>query len=637
MWIRSLAMCDAACGGKANGLARLMGAGLKVPEGFAIVDEAFRVAAGLGEVALTDAGHAFAEAAARIETAELPRDLVEEVEAAARGLGPQLAVRSSASIEDGERGAAAGVFASKAGVTLAELWPAIRAVWTSALTPLVASYARGREVRIAVIVQRFVEGERAVMYTRPPGEPARDEVWIQRGGAIGKHPRFALAERIEHAIAAPHGADVELVLASTERSSTSHANQLVALDDAWIVQARPIVHPVVKPRVTPPPSILAILDDGRRWTWDIAHNPDPLSPAQASLVEAVERAGLAPWSLRVCGGYLYSATKPSTGHAANANEPALVAKRVHDIELRLATILAQPAASIADAIARYLAFYTVWANELSPLVAAVRSSEVVPRGHRPSAVEATLLAAARGEITEVIALERLGVLAPAWDVAVPTYAEQPQLVRDAIARARAIVNPPVATTTDGLADLAERDDLWFAKAQWLVRRAILERAKVLGIAAEDAFAFALDELATEISSIIAQRRAIAQRTAASRAAAWAMPIVVGGEPPATGPALHGVGGGPPVTGRVRRFATLASTISVGAGDIVVARAITPALAVLVVGCAAIVSETGGLLDHGAALARELGITYVVGCRDAWTLLSDGMLVSVDGDRGVVTS
>jgi phosphohistidine swiveling domain-containing protein len=85
-----------------------------------------------------------------------------------------------------------------------------------------------------------------------------------------------------------------------------------------------------------------------------------------------------------------------------------------------------------------------------------------------------------------------------------------------------------------------------------------------------------------------------------------------------------------------RFGSLASAIAVGAGDVVVTRAVTPALAVLVAGCAALVSETGGLLDHGAALARELGIPCVVGCRDAWARLADGMLVTVDGAAGIVT-
>ena len=117
-----------------------------------------------------------------------------------------------------------------------------------------------------------------------------------------------------------------------------------------------------------------------------------------------------------------------------------------------------------------------------------------------------------------------------------------------------------------------------------------------------------------------------------------MPLVVGGgAAELRRAALRGVGTGPRVTGRVVRFASLASAIAVGAGDVVVTRAVTPALAVLVAGCAALVSETGGLLDHGAALARELGIPCVVGCRDAWSLLADGMLVTVDGDGGPMTA
>ena len=85
-----------------------------------------------------------------------------------------------------------------------------------------------------------------------------------------------------------------------------------------------------------------------------------------------------------------------------------------------------------------------------------------------------------------------------------------------------------------------------------------------------------------------------------------------------------------------RFASLASAVAVGAGDVVVTRAVTPALAVLVAGCAALVSETGGLLDHGTTLTHKLNITCVVGCRDAWTQLGDGTVVTVDGDAGTVT-
>ena len=165
---------------------------------------------------------------------------------------------------------------------------------------------------------------------------------------------------------------------------------------------------------------------------------------------------------------------------------------------------------------------------------------------------------------------------------------------------------------------------------------MIARAAQLGIDPDDAFWIPLEDLEqNHLDPDDVRRRASAARNAASRASQWAVPRTVGGpvEPPAI--ALRGIGTGSRVTGRIVRLATLASTVAIGSGDIVVTRAVTPALAVAVIGCAALVSETGGLLDHGASLARELGIPCVVGCHDAWSLLTDGMVVTVDGDAGSV--
>jgi pyruvate,water dikinase len=608
MWLHDLRDADASCGGKAVGLARLIAAGLPVPPGFVLDDRAFRAVAGTIDVGAPDqVGHALEAAARRVETAELPRELVDDVERRAAALGDRVMVRSSATIEDGSAGAAAGVFSSRAAVPIADIWPAIRAVWASALTPLAAAYARRRggtiEIAIGVIVQRFVEGERVTVYTRPPGDPARDELLVQRGDRLERAPRATRAElvRAEAAIGAvATGADLELVAGS-------------------IVQARPIVHASPHVLAPAPPAVTAALGDGRVWTWDVAHNPDPLSIAQQELVARVAEAGT--HSLRVCAGYLYSSPR---SHPAPARTAA-------EVEAELEQLVADPPLDVPTALDRYAAFYRVWAGELAPLVAAARPQ--TPSA-RPSAVEATLLAAARGDLSEHAAIARLGVLAPAWDVAVPTFGEQPALLRDAIARARGIPAVP-ALPPDPAADLAERDDLLFARAQWLVRRALLDRARALALHdRDDIFWIPFGDPGDRDD---AHRRAGAARAAAARAARWRMPIVVGAEAAPPRRALHGVGTGPRVTGRVVRFASLASTFAVGSGAVVVARAVTPALAVLVAGCAALVSETGGLLDHGAALARELGIPCVVGCTDAWSLLADGMVVSVDGDAGIVTT
>jgi pyruvate,water dikinase len=51
--------------------------------------------------------------------------------------------------------------------------------------------------------------------------------------------------------------------------------------------------------------------------------------------------------------------------------------------------------------------------------------------------------------------------------------------------------------------------------------------------------------------------------------------------------------------------------------------------------AGLVIERGGMLSHGAIIAREFGIPCVVGVRDATRQIPDGATVAVDGDNGRV--
>jgi pyruvate,water dikinase len=672
MAIRSLRDADASCGGKAHGLARLLAAGLPVPDGFVLDAQAFHGIAAVdptGGLAPDALGHALEAAAQRIASAAIPAALDREVAERAAALG-RLAVRSSASIEDGALGAAAGVFASLTDVAPGEVWHAIRAVWTSALTPLAVAYARRRAdatgvpaiavPAIAVIVQRFVPGARWTVYTRPVGAPRGDELWLTRGEALervpraaaGGRPELALALAAEAAIDSPDGADVELIEAPPEQ---------LRPERFCIVQARPIVHPA-RPRGSlahharpaPPPILLAALRaDGRRWTWDIAHNPDPLSPAQAGLVERIDRTAWSPYALRVCGGYLYTAPRAPIPRPPPPVDRAELASRIAAIEARLAPCLGDAATgtatdaatdAVTDAVERYVAFLQIWTCELSPLVASARRTlldRLEEAGHpaeRIPALAAALIGPRR--------VARDPVMSPAWDVAVPTFAEgSAQLPAE-----RPLAPPP--TPPDDLAaavalaraaaDAGERDDVWFARAQWLVRKALLTRSRGLDLREDDIFWLPLDDVVTlrTLDPDDVHRRASAARTAHARAAAWDMPLTLqGSDACAESPraaTLRGVGIGPRTIGRVVRFASLATARPVSREDVVVTRAVTPALAMLVDGCAALVSETGGLLDHGAALARELGATCVVGCAGAWTALADGVQVSVDGDAGVVT-
>ena len=55
------------------------------------------------------------------------------------------------------------------------------------------------------------------------------------------------------------------------------------------------------------------------------------------------------------------------------------------------------------------------------------------------------------------------------------------------------------------------------------------------------------------------------------------------------------------------------------------------------GGGALVTDGGSLLSHAAIVAREHGIPAVVGTGNATRRLRDGQIVTVDGNRGVVTT
>lgn len=90
-------------------------------------------------------------------------------------------------------------------------------------------------------------------------------------------------------------------------------------------------------------------------------------------------------------------------------------------------------------------------------------------------------------------------------------------------------------------------------------------------------------------------------------------------------------------GRTRVVADLTELATVEAGDVLVASNIDPGWTSVFPLLAGLVTETGGILSHGAILAREYGIPTVTGVSGATALLPTGTLVEVDGARGVIES
>jgi rifampicin phosphotransferase len=69
------------------------------------------------------------------------------------------------------------------------------------------------------------------------------------------------------------------------------------------------------------------------------------------------------------------------------------------------------------------------------------------------------------------------------------------------------------------------------------------------------------------------------------------------------------------------------------GDVLVTRQTDPGWAAVFCLISGLVIERGGMLSHGAIIAREFGLPCVVGIMDATRRIAHGALVTVDGDRG----
>ncbi|WP_182443490.1 rifamycin-inactivating phosphotransferase [Streptacidiphilus sp. PB12-B1b] len=89
-----------------------------------------------------------------------------------------------------------------------------------------------------------------------------------------------------------------------------------------------------------------------------------------------------------------------------------------------------------------------------------------------------------------------------------------------------------------------------------------------------------------------------------------------------------------VEGRARVVLDLAQA-DLEAGDILVTTFTDPSWSPLFVGVAGLVTEVGGLMTHGAVIAREYGLPAVVGVEQATRLIRDGQRIRVHGTDGYV--
>ncbi len=183
--------------------------------------------------------------------------------------------------------------------------------------------------------------------------------------------------------------------------------------------------------------------------------------------------------------------------------------------------------------------------------------------------------------------------------------------------------------------LRDDDNLLLSRIESQVLRALslgLERLRIAGRLGGE---IALD---AEIAPIVAtalrepsqERMAIAARARPkaepSEAAGGVYPRQLIGQP--AGPGL--------ATGRARRVRGAEDLGRFQAGEVLVCDAIQPTMTQLVPLASAIVERRGGMLIHGAIIARELGIPCVNGVSGLVDRVRDGDLLTVDGGLGIVT-
>jgi pyruvate,water dikinase len=675
-------------GGKARSLRRLAAAGLPVPRAFVVTARLFQVMRARGPAlpaTLVEPSSVTAalDAAAALAAAPWPAGFAAELAAAiewlggegaaegggggrvgspsrsAEGRGVRFAVRSSAALEDRADALGAGIFLSRTDVAARDVPAAVREVLASGLAPAALAYAARRglppeALAMAVLVHPYTPGDAAGTAAFDPAaapEPAIEPTAGRPSEAA--RTRIAAAARAL-AIEGP----VELEWVATG-------------DDVLFLQLRPHVAPARRPWH---PDELT----GGDWSWDAAHNPLPLSPAQAGLVALVDERCRVAFRQRVVGGYLFFApvavAAPPRADAAEAlrsvartaeqrlsaqgPEPTLeeaLELFVEIYEPLYGTV--QPAARAArDALAAFLRRHG-HADRLGGLLRGVPSL-ATQRARRAAAIAATEDPTERAAAVAAY-LALFGDEAPVWDVATPTYAEDPgALARlapaaslpapaepvplDVPAAAREEASALLAAARDAAA-VAEDDDVLYARLQARVRHALLREGRRLQAAnvlarPEDVFWLPLEDvrrharheapltLAAVTHAVAAAREQHAAALAdppplAGALAADSRPGGVRGKPASGGRALgrvhvHTPGGAP-----------------VPAGAILVARTLLPTELPLVAP-AAVVVETGGTLGHVAAQARERGLPAIVDAPGASTAFREGDQVLVDGDVGV---
>lgn len=194
-------------GGKGASLGEMTQAGIPVPPGFVVLSTAFErfleetdldveVDAILGKVnhkEIHTVENASEEIKELILGAEMPKDIEKEIEREFKSLGATyVAVRSSATAEDGKEHAWAGQLDSFLNTTEKDLLDKVQHCWASLFTPRAIFYRFEKglhttKISVAVVVQKMVESEvSGIAFSVHPVTEDHNQLIIEAGFGLGE-------------------------------------------------------------------------------------------------------------------------------------------------------------------------------------------------------------------------------------------------------------------------------------------------------------------------------------------------------------------------------------------------------------------------------------------------------------------
>lgn len=637
-------------GGKARSLGVLLEAGIEVPDGVVVCVDAF-------DEHLAEGGlrEAIAMELARVDLAELRTEEYWDVSRRLRslvagrptddrlrtivgdaisGITGALVVRSSAPHEDGDEHSYAGLHDTVVGVEgLDDVVRAVLSVWGSvyserSLAALGAAGVDPSGLSMAVVIQPLAAGERSgVTFTRGPVDPDAgtiEAVWGLGEGLVSGlvEPDRWMMRRDGDGVEAHAGAERHVRFAYAAGGA-----QLLPLDTELRDRA-----PLEDEEVERVWAACLAAEDlfGRaqdcEWTWvdrPVLTQARPVTVRR--LPESADPTPLPLARLAELAGYIDDELLPAMWSEASALS-VVGLERLADHKL------VGEARRRAEAV---LHWREVYRSTLIPFAGGARAfgalwAEVMPGADPFGFVELLVRTGDDYALHEQLLAEVGLPAAPRPVSRVDRDAEERRFLEAARQAGRADAAEALAI---GRASWRVRDDdnLYLLRIEREAGRALREIERRLEADAGEAASIAGPSARERLQAAAAMLRDTENDSLDSnRPAAPAADPGVRARQMLGHPAGPGVGSGPArVVLRAEEMADLVS------GEVLVVDALEPETAALAVGAAGIVERRGGMLVHGAIVAREHGIPCVTGIADATSRIRPGETVTVDGFLGIV--